>query len=453
MTLYEDTNCQQCGGAGHISANCPNNRNSSNSRGGPSGGQRGTGHGSRPVNRGMGQSAAAGPPNNHRGASAGESNLNPNDVEVVDKIEFDPNYLANRLGSLTISTIPPPALKKEEEATRKAGREEDRKRNHEKWNRANLNLAVPVPTTNHKKHMGLANFYRVDFLSGSFDVRKYRIDLGKIHDKVPVKREVRRALITRMLQEQPPSLDAKKWVTDYFSHIVSVGKLYANIGDTEGDSLDVPHTRRAPLPNSSSSSEILDTKIVYEGSVRLAKLKDHVTSKVDKLDRQYDPTQDLQSLNILTWSLINSPNWRGGRVGKKFYPAYPMGDRSEKDLKWESDDDDPVLLIRTGFFSSMRPGDGSLLLNVNTTTSAFYPDMQLSTYIQNNFRGPKEASDELKGLRVTFEAENGTVLDGTMRSIWAVSGNHVTDVTFVLDKSRITCHRHMITSKSLWCHV
>lgn len=67
-----------------------------------------------------------------------------------------------------------------------------------------------------------------------------------------------------------------------------------------------------------------------------------------------------------------------------------------------------VFVARTGLFTSVRPGNGSLLLNVNVSTSAFYPAERLQDWIdnrcqkKNNEQEWLQTMSEVVGLKVFF---------------------------------------------------
>lgn len=164
------------------------------------------------------------------------------------------------------------------------------------------------------------------------------------------------------------------------------------------------------------------------------------------MDRGYDPGEDLKSLNIISWyNLHTDPNWRGGLVRNKFYPAGGLvnsaRDKKGK-LKYRVDikpkDIDPAYLVRSGFFTSIRPGDSTLLMNINTTTSAFYPSMLLSKWLLarwGDINLSEKAQRELKGLRVTFEGELNGPNHLKQRAIWAIPNEFISDLSFKKDKA------------------
>jgi hypothetical protein len=118
-----------------------------------------------------------------------------------------------------------------------------------------------------------------------------------------------------------------------------------------------------------------------------------------------------QSL-FISWKIINDPSWPGGRVGNKIFPDKP-GLSTNVPLK---NPRPKVYELKTGFFTSTRPGlgDGWLLLNINATTSAFFPQLNLQEWLKRRFnlngRFIPDARDldrnELKDVKVVFECDN-----------------------------------------------
>lgn len=101
-------------------------------------------------------------------------------------------------------------------------------------------------------------------------------------------------------------------------------------------------------------------------------------------DISYLPDEDVRALNIISWARINDKAWTGGRVGKKFDLANGDVGLFKKRNNFEIGEP-TVYQVRSGFFSFMRPGHGSLLLNVNIATSAFFPSENLLTWIRRRW--------------------------------------------------------------------
>ncbi|TGO65639.1 hypothetical protein BELL_1003g00030 [Botrytis elliptica] len=160
-----------------------------------------------------------------------------------------------------------------------------------------------------------SNYFKVTFNS-DLDLRRYRIHLDKIDGKNVVKRELRRTLIKELLLRVPPS---GIWVSDYSEYIVSVGKLYDELTDVPGATIEITHRR----PGRDQTWVPMHSLIVYEGPFQRDALDTHVSSS----GSIFVPDADLRMLNIISWFRINgyasphAPLFDGFRVGNRFYPS------------------------------------------------------------------------------------------------------------------------------------
>ncbi|KAF7897184.1 hypothetical protein EAF00_005412 [Botryotinia globosa] len=312
---------------------------------------------------------------------------------------------------LVANFIPPAKTAKEvEEENRASGFQKLVHRQATAVEDRGANLSTPVQ----------ANYFRVTFNS-DLDLRRYRIHLDKINLKDVVKRELRRTLIKELLLQNPPS---GIWVSDYSEYIVSVGKLYPDLTDAPGATVEVLHHR----PGRDQTWVSMRSFIIYEGPFQRSALDTHLSSS----NSSFVPDADLRMLNIISWFRINGynpqnvPIFDGFRVGNRFYPSVGGVIPSHTVPLRRT----PVFLIRTGFYTSMRPAIGSVLLNVNTVTSAFFPPEVLSTWIRLRWEQeipPVNEQNDLIGLRVTF---NGDGANPKTRVIRDVHNLNVGQVTF-----------------------
>jgi hypothetical protein len=228
------------------------------------------------------------------------------------------------------------------------------------------------------------NFFKFGIIS-TINLFKYSITLGDTRQKDEDD-----------LDEDPKTKGKKddkgNWATDYDSIIVSKGPLYQEAAETFGNVTETPHQCTG---RGGADKVLVKSYVTCLGEVNLEGLKGHVEEQV-QLDNLTDV---LKCLNIITWKTINSRGaFDGGRVGNKFYP-------NSLEVKNEANDNAPLYRIRDGFFSSMRPGEGSLLLNVNAITSAFFSPINLQTWIEKCWRerpNGKEFKSKFKDIRVTF---------------------------------------------------
>lgn len=177
--------------------------------------------------------------------------------------------------------------------------------------------------------------------------------------------------------------------------------------------------------------------------------------------------EDYRALNIIIWRDI----YRAGniiRIGNKFFPlnnpqlcqrldrqfniTHPNGQQQSVTRH--------IYDARTGYFTSVRPGQGQLLLNINATCSAFFPaavnarPLNLQEWIHDRWAGagipPADESKELKGVKVTFNLDP---LPRPKRTIWAISRQTVGQQTFLRRTTpagggqavsqTVTVHTHM----------
>ncbi|KAF5873532.1 putative piwi-domain-containing protein [Botrytis fragariae] len=328
-------------------------------------------------------------------SSAGPSQSVPSTATSVPQVVQSHATQAQLLppGSvrLVANFTPPAKTEKEVEEEKRAGGFQQLV--HRRTTPANVeardvNLPDPVQ----------ANYFKVTFKS-YLDLRRYRIQLDQINSKDVVKRELRRTLIKGLLQQNPPP---GIWVSDYSEYIVSVGKLYENLTDAPGATVEILHHR----PGRDQALVPMQSLIVYEGPFQRDALDTHVSSS----DSLFLPDADLRMLNIISWFRINgydpqnTPFFDGFRVGNRFYPTVGgvIPDHRIPSVN------ETIFLIRAGFFTSMRPAIGSVLLNVNTVTSAFFPPEILSNWIRLRWGQeipPVNEQTDLIGLRVTFSGD------------------------------------------------
>lgn len=143
------------------------------------------------------------------------------------------------------------------------------------------------------------------------------------------------------------------------------------------------------MPGSRAHPQSHELELTFVACHELDSLK----SSVQGRDVNYTDRGTADALNIVLSKAVTDGNLNNFQVGSiRFY--YRKG---WKDLKeWG-----PV--GTRGYFSSIKPAMGNILLNVNTVTSPFYKGRDLSEYVQNagkdkygNFR-----ADQLKKDRVS----------------------------------------------------
>lgn len=107
---------------------------------------------------------------------------------------------------------------------------EERKKNHERWTKSSLCIAK-FPKPQQQAPQGdqqiRSNFFEVTLTDPTVDIRRYHVKFGKLGVRDIKKPDLKRVVITRMLEKHPPSA---RYVTDYSQYIISVGKLYQDRG-------------------------------------------------------------------------------------------------------------------------------------------------------------------------------------------------------------------------------
>ncbi|KAB8292552.1 hypothetical protein EYC80_008261 [Monilinia laxa] len=284
-----------------------------------------------------------------------------------------------------------------------------------------------------------ANFFKLGF-NPSIKLYRYSISLGCIEIPsedngeprrfLPTNRDTKRYLINSMLLQpdsNPSPVSGVVWASDFDSTIVSAGELYPGLNVASPTQV----VRHARTGQNGSTPPVMESQVRYLGILTIDDLIKHCSSPC-KSAADYLPNEDLKALNIISWKNINSDLFQGGRRGNKFYPE------SLLDPVQEDGKNGRLYMIRTGFFSSVRPGEDSVLLNVNTTTSAFYSPILLSKWIELERNGRlfdrSDLQNKLKGVKVVFTAE---ALDRQRkRAVFDISGRQLSETYFTRDKNQ-----------------
>lgn len=226
----------------------------------------------------------------------------------------------------------------------------------------------------------------------------------------PTKKETRAVLIKELLGTNPPR---SQWISDYFGYVVSVGKLYVNYDDNPNVPFATPHMWTAP----GGGAIGVNSKVLFDGYVNKEELLNLITGQRTPT---YQPASDLNALNVVSWLRVRSKEFSGGLMGKKFYPEKAglsrlFGYSTRKGVNPKDERipyGGPLYELKTGFFTSVRLGTEALLLNVNTTTSAFYAQVTVHDWVITRCSGDNDRSErciphdeaigELEGLKVTM---------------------------------------------------
>ena len=310
----------------------------------------------------------------------------------------------------------------------------DREQQRTKNAKLNLQLAPFSTATAAKKEKVITNFFKVD-ITRNVGIRKYRIVLGKLgpgKDARSIKRrEAKKAVIEDIFRQCPPN--AKLWICDYASHIISVGRLY----NMFVDDVNVPWSVIHQVPGQGGTKVQVDSTIHYEGTLGVDQLRRHI-SQTQQRDVEYSPDEDIRILNMISWKHIydtTSPVGHIAAAGKKFYPLHLQTSQL-------TENNGTVAILRKGFFSSMRPADGTLMLNVNVTATPFYPPVVLDDYIRVRCGGPNPPAAlirELKELRVYFDQDQPAKL----RTVKLFGQGDCSNLTFPFQGANRSVRDHM----------
>lgn len=325
----------------------------------------------------------------------------------------------------------------------------------DRWKLAEKDVAAKLKAKGSwdNKKEARANFFEIKIDSPTLDLWKYSITVRRTpksdemqktkaeteKESRRIKRETKQFLINDMLTQHPPSHG--NWASDYQTTIVSVGPLYK---DSAYIGIDYTYSPD-PVGNSKRKEYVAPFSTLIEAGKRIdmGLLQKHVQSK-NVGDAMESPDDLLKLLNIISWNNITKPNPEVGRAGNKFYPQKELNNSQiSRNLK-----NPELYFLRQGFFSSMRPGEGSVLLNVNTVTTAFLSPINLRTWMNlawdNKTPTPARFKLRLRGVRVSLNLHNNSrtwVIDD-------IGPRSVSEMTFEKDKRHIRISDYLKTRKS-----
>jgi len=261
-----------------------------------------------------------------------------------------------------------------------------------------------------------SNFFEIRL--GSAILYRYSITLLPISGRVPKQKDLKRSLIQEIMTNTSSKPNHDKWASDFDSLLVSSVPLFP---DSDFDEKEKSITRSFDRTKHSGETETVSCVIKQLDNVNTQGLKNHVTKNGPFLP---NVEAELKALNIISWKRINNPNlFSGGLNGKKFYP--------EELVTAEESKTDHLYFIRKGFFSSMRPGENSILLNVNPATSAFYAPIALKQWVNLKWRSKPSANQfqkVLRGVKVTVNI--GKHKKKSIRSIWSIGESTIQHTMF-----------------------
>lgn len=238
--------------------------------------------------------------------------------------------------------------------------------------------------------------YEANAANGNDQLYRYEIDIFPD----PKSRPKRRRFLEQLLLDQ--KFNSVHWATDYSSIIVTTKKL--DLGDrsdwekniTLSPPSDNSQQPQGPLPPFVQDAQQRNTatlQVAYKHSYALRDIIDYRLS--DSSGAQYVRAEELiQMLNII----ISKPPQASRtvtNVGRnKFYPFH--GDALAQIFELGGG-----LQALRGYFSSVRPAVGRLLLNINVTSGAFYKPMAFIEMMRSTEGNLSEREAFIHKLRVT----------------------------------------------------
>ncbi|KAF1983196.1 hypothetical protein K402DRAFT_179460 [Aulographum hederae CBS 113979] len=219
-----------------------------------------------------------------------------------------------------------------------------------------------------------------------------------------ISKNKKRVLMAQLIQNSPTlSARQNQFATDQSSIIISWTPLYhLSTPGVAGETVTVQTYKNT---GKKDDPEDLSLIVTYNTAINLADFKRYCNSEADiDLMTKID-TVTTRALNIImgkniTERPLNDPYAAVNTGANKFF----------RKSAW--DRLGGGLLTLRGYYSSVRPGQGNILLNVNTVTSAFYAPMLVSDFMDEFDRvaGPGEYERALQGIRVYITYRRGTAL-------------------------------------------
>lgn len=226
----------------------------------------------------------------------------------------------------------------------------------------------------------------------------------------------KRVLIERMIETSDVLKKHQDDIaSDYERKIISLTALHRP-GDQPKAIVDSCAISNYNMTSNGTAVQQLPLKLVYMREITLQGMVDFVAGR----NEHYQETGAGQAMNILIA--------RGVHAGNS--GAFQVGDNRFFTPDLTTDFEKHGMIAMRGFYSSIRPGNGSVLLNVNTAMSAFYKKQKVSEYMEtfNKFGSNKVAKDHLRGLRVFItyerckEGETDTGMDTEKRRTKTITG-------------------------------
>ncbi|TGO18456.1 hypothetical protein BPAE_0382g00010 [Botrytis paeoniae] len=158
-------------------------------------------------------------------------------------------------------------------------------------------------------------------------IRKYQIVFDKLQPPLRNREDIRDLIEGIFKQHKPQSTS---WTSDYHSCIISTELLYRECSDEAGSAIFIEHEQTIQLNDRRQTIKTTST-MYFEGFFDIDCLGNYLratrnlTQQLTGMsfsgqNRTYVPFEDFSILNLVSWETINSSSFKGGQVGKRFYP-------------------------------------------------------------------------------------------------------------------------------------
>lgn len=264
-----------------------------------------------------------------------------------------------------------------------------------------------------KKIVLRANYFAMTtpYEAGNPDIPLYRYEISVAQE---ISRPKKRRLIEHILEH--PLLKGVHSATDFASILVTTAKVDESKITADWKKITLPAenvSSQQPLKEQGKEPGFVleargrntfEIALKYQGSCNLREMIEYLRSKTS--GATYQGSADvIQILNIV---LTKPPNVARSvkNVGQNKF--YPFGDHPGT----ERCDLQGGLEALRGYFSSVRPAVGRLLLNLNVTAGAFFKPMPLMALIDERSRGSRDNHDQIEAFIHMLKVEAVYIRDG-----------------------------------------
>jgi hypothetical protein len=264
-----------------------------------------------------------------------------------------------------------------------------------------------------KTHM-TTNFYKVDVDPQTIFYEYTILDLPVGHNRRKLK-----AMVDRMIKHVSIlSTNQQFFATDETSTIISWKQLH-NTVDSEGivGNYDVPDGKRRD-----GSDMTRPLRLKYQRTIDFAELNKYVDGKQDQ-PSLWQSSVEANALNILVSKSLDLKNVIRLSANKFFVvgQAQQLGGCGS-------------LRTMQGYFYTVKPLQGGILLNVNFGTSAFYTEQTVGEFLADTttFRDEYQKRAALSALRVRIEYGRGKTSEDRERDM---NDNKVERLSLTVDEN------------------